>query len=129
MRDHRRTPPLWRAWVETLLERNTTDRMLVERFLTIDAVRQVASAEAGLARYSLVRTPSPVLADLLQLDVDVVVRARLLLVHLNTIVIVRADGGELVRQLVLPQLLQRGKTLPSELLTALERLRDDSLVP
>ncbi len=103
--------------------------MLVERSLTLETVRRVAAAEAGLARYAVVRAPSTVLADLLQLEVEVVVRARLLLVHLGAIVMVRIEGGALGRQLVLPQLLQRGKTLPADVRTALDRIRGEVVAP
>jgi len=125
MRDQPRTPPLWRAWVETLLEKPTTRHMIDERGLSIELVRQVASAEAGLARCGLVRQPSAAVADLLQFDVDDVVRARLLLVHLRAIVMVRIGDG-LGRQLMLPQLLQRGKVLPVEVQVALARINDAS---
>jgi len=123
MRNQPRTPPLWRAWVETLLEKQSTRRMIEERFLTIDVVRQVASAESGLARFGLVRQSSAGVADLLQLPIDDVVRARLLLVHLRAIVMVRI-GGDIGRQLMLPQLLQRGKVLPPEVLVALDRMQE-----
>ena len=105
-----------------MLEKTSTQQMLQERDLSVDTVRQVASAEAGVARFGVVRLSSEGMADLLQLHIDDVVRSRLLLVHLNAVVMVRGGDDGLMRQLVLPQLLQRGKVLPPSVVTALEAL-------
>lgn len=125
MKNHRRTPPLWRAWVEMQLDTPAAARMLDERELAVDFVRQIASAEAGLARFGTVHVETPVLADLLQVPVEQVMRARLALVHLKVVVFTRADDGTLVRDLDLPLVLRPGKKLPPALEVALERLQPD----
>lgn len=125
MKNHRRTPPLWRAWVEMQLGTPAAAGMLEGRDLAVDFVRQVASAEAGLARYGTVHVQTPALADLLQAPVDRVMRARLALVHLRVMVFSRANDGALVRDLELPLVLRPDKKLPPELEVALERLQPD----
>ena len=125
MKNHRRTPPLWRAWVEMQLDTPAAARMLEERELSVDFVRQVASAEAGLARYGSVHVQTPVLADLLQAPVEEVTRARLALVHLKVVVYTRGDDGTLARDLDLPLVLRPGRKLPPALEVALEQLPPD----
>lgn len=122
MKHHVRTPPLWRAWVETVLADPATLRVLDGRALPVEVLRQVASAESGLARHGVVRAQTATIAELLELPEELVMKARLALVHLGVLLYLRADDGALWRELIIPPWLGKSRALPDNVQRALDRI-------